>query len=107
MAPRKRSETWNHFSELENSKAKCGYCSKILSTAGGSFGNLNLHLKTVHPAVLFSKAKEIMDLDENLVDNPASQGTFYSVLLLFSYYTFLYSMYQFELNSFMWYYMNT
>lgn len=89
MAPRKRSETWNHFSELDNSKAKCGYCSKILSTAGGSFGNLNRHLKTVHPAVLFSKAKEIMDLDENLVDDPASHGIFYSVLLLFSYYTFL------------------
>ncbi|KAF0715631.1 zinc finger BED domain-containing protein 4-like, partial [Aphis craccivora] len=74
MAPRKSSETWNHFSELANSKAKCGYYSKILSTAGGSFGNLNRHLKTVHPAVLFSKAKEIMDHDENLVYDPASHA---------------------------------
>lgn len=101
MAPRKRSKTWNHFSELENSKGKCGYCSKILSTAGGSFGNLNSYLKTVHPAVLFSKAKELMDLDENLVDDLASHGIFYSVFLLYI------SMYQFEFNIFMWYYINT
>jgi len=26
MAPRKRSDMWNHFTEVENNKAKCGYC---------------------------------------------------------------------------------
>lgn len=77
MAPRKRSDMWNHFSELDNSKAKCGYCSKILSIAGGSFGNLQRHIKTVHPAVLISKAKERMDIDEDLIDDPADHGIIY------------------------------
>lgn len=74
MAPRKRSDMWNHFSEVENNKAKCGYCSKILSIAGGSFGNLNRHIKTVHPAVLISRKKH-MDIDDN-VDDPLDNGIF-------------------------------
>lgn len=74
MAPRKRSDMWNHFIEFESSKAKCGYCSKILSVAGGSFGNLSRHLKTVHPAVILSKASVAVHIDDNLEDDPAEHG---------------------------------
>lgn len=52
MAPCKKSDMWNHFSEVENNKSKRGYCNKILSIAGGSFGNLNWLIKTVLPAML-------------------------------------------------------
>lgn len=69
MAPRKRSTMWNHFRELENDKAKCGYCSKILSIAAGSFGNLSRHLKTVHPAVILSDPKP-SEVDGDDVDDP-------------------------------------
>lgn len=74
MAPRKRSDMWNHFTELENSKAKCGYCSNSYSVAGGSFGNLRRHLKTVHPAVIISKV--VLTSDESHVDDPADNGIF-------------------------------
>lgn len=50
MAPHrsKTSEVWNHFTEIEYQKAKCGYCSIILSTAGGSLSNLKRHMKSKH-----------------------------------------------------------
>ncbi|CAI6358589.1 unnamed protein product [Macrosiphum euphorbiae] len=72
MAPRKRSDIWNHFTELEDSKAKCRYCSNKYSVAGGYFGNLRRHLKIVHPAVIISKA--IVTSDESHVDDPADDG---------------------------------
>lgn len=74
MAPRKKSDMWNHFTELENSKAKCGYCSKILSIAGGSFGNLSRHIKTVYSAVLISKVT--VNSDENFVHDPTNHSIF-------------------------------
>lgn len=79
MAPRRKSDMWNHFTELENSKAKCGYCNKILSIAGGSFGNLSRHIKTVHPAVLVSK---VVNSDENLVDDPTDHGIMINYFLI-------------------------
>lgn len=74
MAPRKRSDMWNHFIDLGDSKAKCGYCGNQYSVAGGSFGNLRRHLKTVHPAVIISKA--VATSDESHVDDPADHGIF-------------------------------
>ncbi|KAL4085334.1 hypothetical protein QTP88_027193 [Uroleucon formosanum] len=47
MAPQ-TSEVWNHFTECEYLKAKCGYCSIILSTSGGSLSNLKRHMKSKH-----------------------------------------------------------
>ncbi|XP_015376740.1 PREDICTED: zinc finger BED domain-containing protein 4-like [Diuraphis noxia] len=73
MAPRKRSDMWNHFTEVENSKAKCGYCGNTYSVSGGSFGNLSRHLKTVHPTVILSKA--VVTSDESRVDDPADHGS--------------------------------
>ncbi len=53
MAPHrvKSSEVWNHFTQSEYQKAKCDYCSSILSTSGGSMNNLWRHLKTVHSTI--------------------------------------------------------
>ncbi|KAL4085298.1 hypothetical protein QTP88_027157 [Uroleucon formosanum] len=52
---------------------KCGYCSKILSVAAGSFGNLNRHLRTVHPAVILSTPKPTeMVHNEDVVDDPGT-----------------------------------
>jgi len=62
---------WNHFRDLENGTVKCGYCSKMLSVAAGSFGNLNRHLRTVHPAVILSTPKPTeMVHNEDVVDDP-------------------------------------
>nr|CAI5830783.1 unnamed protein product [Callosobruchus analis] len=46
---RKRSEIWNNFSSVGENRAKCGFCSAILSTLGGSTGNLSRHMKNKHP----------------------------------------------------------
>ncbi|KAL4104932.1 hypothetical protein QTP88_020208 [Uroleucon formosanum] len=73
MAPRKRSDMWNRFTELEDSRAKCGYCSNSYIIADGSFGNLRRHLKTVHPPVIISKA--VVTSNESHVDDPADHGS--------------------------------
>lgn len=51
----KTSEIWNHFEAIESSKAKCGYCSIQLSTAGGSLSNLKRHLTAKHPTVTLNR----------------------------------------------------
>jgi len=49
------SEIWNHFVTVEGGKAKCGYCSMQLSTAGGSLNNLKRHLTAKHPTVTLNR----------------------------------------------------
>ncbi|KAF0749845.1 zinc finger BED domain-containing protein 1-like, partial [Aphis craccivora] len=49
------SELWNHFEPVEGDKAKCGYCSIKLSTAGGSLNNLKRHLLARHPTVTINR----------------------------------------------------
>lgn len=46
---RKHSSLWLHFAEDGPLKAKCKYCKKSLSIAGGSNGNLSRHMKVKHP----------------------------------------------------------
>jgi len=59
MAPHrsKTSEIWNHFTESAHQKAKCGYCSVILSTSGGSLNNLKRHLKLKHCTIPFNSSE--------------------------------------------------
>ncbi|CAH1104096.1 unnamed protein product [Psylliodes chrysocephalus] len=45
---KKRSDVWNYFFESGLNKAKCKFCSKILSYKGGATGNLIRHVKLVH-----------------------------------------------------------
>lgn len=48
---KKKSQIWKHFAIINKDKAKCEYCLKIISYSGGGTGNLNRHLKKVHPTV--------------------------------------------------------
>lgn len=50
MEHKKRSEVWTYFEQIPNSKAKCNFCSQILSYKGGSTYNLSRHLKSKHPS---------------------------------------------------------
>lgn len=45
---KKSSDIWNHFSVINNEKAKCSYCSNPISYKGGSTTNLTKHLKRKH-----------------------------------------------------------
>lgn len=49
MSGRKISALWSHFDEFGSQKAKCKYCSSVLSISGGSVNNLKRHLKAKHP----------------------------------------------------------
>ncbi|KAF2896786.1 hypothetical protein ILUMI_09389 [Ignelater luminosus] len=49
MASRKRSEVGSFFEQMPDNKAKCNFCSQILSFKGGSTYNLTRHLKNKHP----------------------------------------------------------
>lgn len=51
----KRSDVWMHFKEIGDNRAKCGFCSSVLSFKGGSVYNLARHLKTRHVGVLNKK----------------------------------------------------
>ncbi|XP_028296828.1 zinc finger BED domain-containing protein 4-like [Gouania willdenowi] len=57
MSGRKRSDIWNHFSEVSATKSKCNICKRILSTQGGSTSNLRRHLKTAHPTVQLAQVR--------------------------------------------------
>lgn len=46
---KKKSKIWNHFAIINKDKARCEYCSKIVSYAGGGTGNLTRHM-TRHTA---------------------------------------------------------
>lgn len=51
MSARRSSNVWYHFTEKEASRAQCRYCNGLISTAGGSLGNLRRHLKNKHPTI--------------------------------------------------------
>lgn len=48
---KKRSSLWNHFTELNDNKAKCCYCSQTLSIPNKSIGNLSRHMRLKHPTI--------------------------------------------------------
>ena len=49
---RKNSSLWTQFTEeIDSKKAKCKYCSTLISIAGGSNGNLIRHMKTKHALI--------------------------------------------------------
>ena len=51
---RKRSDIWNFFNVVNESSAKCTFCSGTLSYKGGATANLTRHLKRKHPTSLLS-----------------------------------------------------
>ncbi|CAG4973134.1 unnamed protein product [Parnassius apollo] len=61
---RKFSPLWNHFDSTEPKKAKCNYCSKILTLSCSSIGTLSRHMKKVHPTVNIAP-KRLESIDES------------------------------------------
>ena len=51
---RKTSQVWEYFSDIGDNKAKCNFCSKLISYRGGNIFNLNRHVRTVHPTICLS-----------------------------------------------------
>ena len=52
--PKRKSDVWDHFDEIEKGKkAKCVYCPQFISITGGSFSNLARHTRKKHPTLLF------------------------------------------------------
>ncbi|CAG4971714.1 unnamed protein product [Parnassius apollo] len=61
---RKFSPLWNHFDSTEPKKAKCNYCSKILTLSSSSIGTLSRRMKKVHPTVNIAP-KRLESIDES------------------------------------------
>lgn len=55
---KKRSDVWMHFEVLsdDKNKAKCSYCKKFFSISSGSLGNLNRHMKRMHPTIPITRS---------------------------------------------------
>lgn len=79
MESKKRSEVWTFFEQMPDSadsKAKCNFCSQILSYKGGSTYNLSRHLKSRHPSsscVLASKQAPVSSNNE--ITPPESEAS--------------------------------
>lgn len=54
---KRKSETWNNFTLMNDEKAKCNFCSNSFSFKGGSTANLTRHLKRKHPVQFESRKK--------------------------------------------------
>lgn len=81
MSSRKRSEIWNFFTDLGDSKAKCNFCFRQLSYKSGSTFNLARHVRTLHPGKVLSveRLTPASVLSEENEDDPrisvATSGT--------------------------------
>lgn len=69
---KKKSDVWNHFTTLDNEKAKCSFCSTEYSFKGGSTANLSRHLKRKHIMQYETRKKRCVDLvsTEQDIDEP-------------------------------------
>lgn len=73
---KKKSETWNNFTLIDNEKAKCNFCTSSISYKGGSTANLTRHLKRKH-IIQYEARKKIRSIeiiDEN-PDEPNETAT--------------------------------
>lgn len=77
MSSRKNSEIWNHFSVVDSSKAKCGYCSSIISSKGGSTGNLSRHMRTKHGHIEIYRKKRQLSTSNSacVIDKTVREGS--------------------------------
>lgn len=72
MAP-KKSEVWNHFSEVSEGKVKCVYCGQILSFKNNSTSTLIRHMKTKHPVQIISRQTIEQEVEhENIESLPST-----------------------------------
>lgn len=74
---KRTSDVWNHYSVINNEKAKCSYCTNSFSYKGGSTANLSKHLKRKH--IIQYEARKIrrmnveQDIDEPNEISPSQQ----------------------------------
>ncbi|KAJ0169828.1 hypothetical protein K1T71_014434 [Dendrolimus kikuchii] len=61
---RKRSPLWNHFSQLADNKAKCGYCAQILSIPNKSIGNMSRHMRLKHPSIQIHLSRQATQIQK-------------------------------------------
>ncbi|XP_047518984.1 E3 SUMO-protein ligase ZBED1-like [Pieris napi] len=74
---KKKSYIWQHFSPINNQKAKCEHCSKVLSFSGGATGNLNRHMKKLHGTIqlLPSFGEVNLRTNDDLFAEPSTSTT--------------------------------
>lgn len=81
MASRKKtSNLWNHFSEEDNKKGKCNYCSETISFTSGTLGNLTRHLKRKHPTISTAPVERQVPVGVADVDDSESFQTHLSTV---------------------------
>ncbi|CAG5015362.1 unnamed protein product [Parnassius apollo] len=80
---RKRSALWNHFSELTDNKAKCGYCAQTLSIPNKSIGNLSRHMRLKHPTIQIQLSRQQNTIQQqsstSILDPVPSMSSFTSL----------------------------
>jgi len=67
---KKSSDIWNHFSVINNEKAKCSYCSNPISYKGGLTTNLSKHLKRKHYVQYEARKIPRLEMVEQNLDGP-------------------------------------
>lgn len=70
---KKRSDVWNHFTLETQGKAKCRYCSNILSYVGGATGNLGRQYKSQHKTVTLQRIRYLPVPRPHMVPNNVPQ----------------------------------
>lgn len=81
MASKKKtSNIWNHFSEEDNKKGKCNYCSETVSFTSGTLGNLSRHLKRKHPTISTAPVERQVPVGVADVDDAQSFQTHLSTV---------------------------
>ncbi|CAH0717093.1 unnamed protein product, partial [Brenthis ino] len=84
---KRTSKAWLYFTDLKNNKAKCNFCSKVMSYKGGGPYNLTRHTKSQHPGVLDSVSVPPTDdspptavgsTSENFTENTENFDFFYT-----------------------------
>lgn len=78
---KRHSDIWLHFSEDGSDCAKCKYCKSSLSILNGSHGNLNRHLKNIHPSTPLTIERQTVtvpqsdiNLDIEVSSTPSDQN---------------------------------
>lgn len=63
---KKRSPIWDHFTQIEDKKVKCLYCSQTLVQTVGSNSNLNRHMIRKHPTIPIVVGRQVSDTNTGL-----------------------------------------
>lgn len=71
---RRFSPMWNHFREIDRTKARCLYCLRVLAISRTSISSLRRHLRAVHPNVIIEMpAQKFSPVLRNFEESDAKQ----------------------------------